>query len=147
MVYFYIIDALHKLLYTVPINNFLPYIFYCFTPAFTPLYFYSTFINSLEEYLHELEKSGLVLPNESLPKEVQGAKSTNFIEAALLLQQSSSVYSRKVEYLYTLVYSTLHHILESTSKSNNNNKTSSSSTTFDIQEHWWHVSSVPWWNR
>jgi condensin-2 complex subunit H2 len=36
-----------------------------------------------------------------------GFTCTNFTNAAILLQNSSSVYSRKVEYLYSLVYQTL----------------------------------------
>jgi len=35
------------------------------------------------------------------------SSSTNFTNAAILLQNSSNVYSRKVEYLYSLVYQTL----------------------------------------
>ena len=36
-----------------------------------------------------------------------GLTTTNFSEAALLIQGSACVYSKKVEYLYTLVYQVL----------------------------------------
>ena len=39
----------------------------------------------------------------------------NFAQAALLLQNSSTVYSRKVEYLYSLVYAALDELVASTS--------------------------------
>ena len=43
---------------------------------------------------------------------IQDSKSTatNFTNAAILLQNSSSVYSRKVEYLHTLVYQALERL-------------------------------------
>ncbi|CAM9819154.1 unnamed protein product [Lampetra planeri] len=53
----------------------------------------------LEEYLEELE---------SIVISFDGGKTTmNFAEAALLIQGSACVYSKKVEYLYSLVYQTL----------------------------------------
>ncbi|PFX25500.1 condensin-2 complex subunit H2-like isoform X2 [Stylophora pistillata] len=53
----------------------------------------------LEEYLAEIEKIKISF---------DGGKTTmNFAEAALLIQGSACIYSRKVEYLYTLVYQTL----------------------------------------
>ena len=53
----------------------------------------------LEEYLQELE--GLAVTFD-------GGKTTlNFAEAALLIQGSAVVYSRKVEYLYSLIYHAL----------------------------------------
>ncbi|KAF0908753.1 hypothetical protein E2562_028572 [Oryza meyeriana var. granulata] len=54
---------------------------------------------SLEEYLLRI-CSGEI-------NGVEGAHSVNFAEAALLLQGSVQVYSRKVEYLYTLVLNAL----------------------------------------
>ena len=36
-----------------------------------------------------------------------GLTTTNFSEAALLIQGSACIYSKKVEYLYTLVYQVL----------------------------------------
>ncbi|XP_031572907.1 condensin-2 complex subunit H2-like [Actinia tenebrosa] len=53
----------------------------------------------LEEYLNEIEKIQISF---------DGGKTTmNFAEAALLIQGSACIYSKKVEYLYTLVYQTL----------------------------------------
>ena len=53
----------------------------------------------LEEYLEELE---------SIQISLDGGRSTlNFAEAAMLIQGSAAVYSRKVEYLYALIYQTL----------------------------------------
>jgi hypothetical protein len=53
----------------------------------------------LEEYLDELE---------GLKVSFDGGKSTlNFAEASLLIQGTTVVYSRKVEYLYSLVYHAL----------------------------------------
>ncbi|KAL9955343.1 hypothetical protein ACROYT_G036651 [Oculina patagonica] len=53
----------------------------------------------LEEYLAEIERIKISF---------DGGKTTmNFAEAALVIQGSACVYSKKVEYLYTLVYQTL----------------------------------------
>jgi condensin-2 complex subunit H2 len=49
----------------------------------------------------------------------------NFAQAALLLQNSSGVYSRKVEYLHTLVYQTLYSLIEQTNDPNNKHKSKS----------------------
>ena len=46
----------------------------------------------------------------------------NFAEAALLLQNSSHVYSRKVEYLYSLVYSALDDLASSSTNAPNKQK-------------------------
>ncbi len=54
----------------------------------------------LEEYLHELE--GLTVTFGA-----NGASNLNFAEAALLIQGSAVVYSKKVEYLYSLIYHAL----------------------------------------
>ncbi|XP_025087697.1 condensin-2 complex subunit H2-like [Pomacea canaliculata] len=53
----------------------------------------------LEEYLEDLEKIVITFNN--------GQTTMNFAEAALLIQGSACVYSKKVEYLYTLVYQVL----------------------------------------
>ncbi|RDD46576.1 Condensin-2 complex subunit H2 [Trichoplax sp. H2] len=58
----------------------------------------------LEEYLDELEQITFTFDG--------GTTFLNFAEAALLIQGSASVYSRKIEYLYTLVYQTLDLIAE-----------------------------------
>ena len=69
---------------------------------------------SLEEYLTELSMAN-VNPSNIDPNAmqlIQDSKSTatNFTNAAILLQNSSSVYSRKVEYLHTLVYQALERL-------------------------------------
>ncbi|NXL40511.1 CNDH2 protein, partial [Glaucidium brasilianum] len=56
----------------------------------------------LEEYLEELDEVCISFDN--------GRTTMNFTEAALLIQGSACVYSRKVEYLYLLVYQTLDFI-------------------------------------
>ncbi|XP_067655076.1 condensin-2 complex subunit H2-like [Haliotis asinina] len=53
----------------------------------------------LEDYLDELEKIQVTFDD--------GHTTMNFAEAALLIQGSACVYSKKVEYLYTLVYQVL----------------------------------------
>jgi condensin-2 complex subunit H2 len=53
----------------------------------------------LEEYMEELD---------SIKLSFDGGKTTlNFAEAALLIQNSACIYSRKVEYLYGLIFQTL----------------------------------------
>jgi condensin-2 complex subunit H2 len=54
---------------------------------------------ALEDYLDELTDLSITLDG--------GASKLNFAEAALLIQGTSVVYAKKVEYLYTLVYKTL----------------------------------------
>ncbi|NWQ89995.1 CNDH2 protein, partial [Burhinus bistriatus] len=56
----------------------------------------------LGEYLEELDQICISFDN--------GKTTMNFIEAALLIQGSACIYSRKVEYLYSLVYQTLDFI-------------------------------------
>lgn len=55
--------------------------------------------SDLEEYLEELENIEITFDG--------GKTSLNFAEAALLIQGSACVYSRKVEYLYALIYQAL----------------------------------------
>lgn len=55
--------------------------------------------SQLEEYLSQLENITISFDG--------GRTTMNFAEAAFLIQGSTSVYSRKVEYLYALVYQTL----------------------------------------
>ncbi|XP_032094204.1 condensin-2 complex subunit H2 isoform X2 [Thamnophis elegans] len=58
--------------------------------------------SQLGEYLEELDQICISF---------DGGKTTmNFIEAALLIQGSACIYSKKVEYLYTLVYQALDFI-------------------------------------
>ncbi|XP_014817433.1 PREDICTED: condensin-2 complex subunit H2 [Calidris pugnax] len=56
----------------------------------------------LGEYLEELDQICISFDD--------GKTTMNFIEAALVIQGSACVYSRKVEYLYSLVYQTLDFI-------------------------------------
>ncbi len=53
----------------------------------------------LEEYLEDLD--GISISFDG------GRTSLNFAEAAILIQGSAVVYSRKVEYLYSLIYQAL----------------------------------------
>lgn len=59
-------------------------------------------------------------------------ETTNFAQAALLLQNSSGVYSRKVEYLYTLVYAALDSL--TSQDATNNKQISSRRTDAEIDE-------------
>eukprot|EP01080_Neovahlkampfia_damariscottae_P010762 gene10762-3381_t len=64
--------------------------------------------SELEEYLGDLENIKITL---------DGGKTTvNFAEAALIIQGSACIYSKKVEYLYTLVFDILNHIIEKKTK-------------------------------
>lgn len=58
----------------------------------------------LEEYVRELQSITVSFDN--------GDSKLNFAEAALLIQGSAMIYSRKVEYLYTLAYQTLELVAE-----------------------------------
>lgn len=58
----------------------------------------------LEDYLHELESITISFDG--------GETNVNFAEAALLIQGSASVYSKKVEYLYNLLYRCLEAVVE-----------------------------------
>ena len=53
----------------------------------------------LEEYLDELDAVNISFDG--------GKTSLNFAQAALVIQGSAIIYSRKVEYLYSLIYQTL----------------------------------------
>ncbi|XP_022089287.1 condensin-2 complex subunit H2-like isoform X2 [Acanthaster planci] len=55
--------------------------------------------SQLEDYLTEIEEIRISFDG--------GSTSMNFAEAALLIQGSACIYSKKVEYLYALVYQTL----------------------------------------
>eukprot|EP00899_Mesostigma_viride_P013539 jgi/Mesvir1/22186/Mv18787-RA.2 len=61
--------------------------------------------SELEDYIAELEGIAFSLDG--------GTSSLNFAEAALLIQGSACIYSKKVEYLYTLVYAALDFITSS----------------------------------
>lgn len=66
---------------------------------------------SLTEYLDELDQLRISMDG--------GKTNLNFAEAALLIQGSTAVYSKKVEYLYSLVLKSLDFI---SSKKTNNGK-------------------------
>ena len=59
--------------------------------------------SELEEYLGELE---------SITISFEDGKTLDFAEAALLIQGSACIWSKKVEHLYTLVYQTLNQVVE-----------------------------------
>ena len=71
---------------------------------------YVRLCNSLEEYLDDLAK---VTVNVNIDNKTE---KLNFAEAALLIQGSSAVYARKVEYLHSLVYKTLEALTEKKNK-------------------------------
>lgn len=62
---------------------------------------------SLTDYLAELEDLRVSFGESD--------KSVNFAQAALLIQGSTAVYGRKVEYLHRLVLQTLEHFTEQNS--------------------------------
>ncbi|KAJ6227899.1 condensin-2 complex subunit h2 [Anaeramoeba flamelloides] len=55
--------------------------------------------HELEDYLVDLEEISISFDG--------GSTNLNFVEAALLIQSSACIYSKKVEYLYNLIYQTL----------------------------------------
>ena len=73
--------------------------------------------SSLEEYLQELGAGDLVEHAEPSELEQDGQTIPNFAHAALILQNSSSVYTRKVDYLHSLVYKALYEFCKTTSTS------------------------------
>ncbi|KAG7379309.1 Condensin-2 complex subunit H2 [Phytophthora pseudosyringae] len=69
--------------------------------------------SELEEYMDKLENLNIAFDPEdgaSITGDGEGAGVMNFAEAALLIQGTSVIYSRKVEYLHALVYQTLAHL-------------------------------------
>lgn len=83
----------------------------------------------MREYIEE------VLPEIDLG--TQNASKINFAEAALVLQNSSHVYSRKVEHLYNLVYQALEGMTSAGQNSTNNRKGKSQDIDdfFDFDPH------------
>jgi condensin-2 complex subunit H2 len=63
--------------------------------------------SALEEYLDDIEGITISLGDELRHALTNDAESINFAEAALLIQGSALIYSKKVEYLYQLVHHTL----------------------------------------
>jgi len=96
----------------------------------------------LEEYLQELAG----IHPQQLEKIAQTVVSTdsdsstgdndvpNFAHAALLVQNSSNVYSRKVEYLYTLVYKALEDFFRASTTSSSSSKRRTKGVDADIEE-------------
>eukprot|EP00903_Cladosiphon_okamuranus_P019919 g18306.t1 len=74
--------------------------------------------SSLEDYLEDLEDITITLDG--------GASKVNFAEAALLIQGSTSVYSRKVEHVYQLVQSTIDFLTQQKQQKSANANTSKS---------------------
>lgn len=79
----------------------------------------------LEEFLHELDhiritfepsQSQALSQSQSQSQDDShaygGAKTLNFAQAALLIQGSACIYSRKVEFLYALLYQTLDALID-----------------------------------
>ena len=78
--------------------------------------------SELEEYLSDLEHIRIQFePSQLAQSQSQsqggsgggGGRSLNFAQAALLIQGSACIYSRKVEYLYALLYQTLDVLIDS----------------------------------
>ncbi|CAN0463858.1 unnamed protein product, partial [Ectocarpus sp. 8 AP-2014] len=67
---------------------------------------------SLEDYLEDLEHITITLDG--------GASKVNFAEAALLIQGSTCVYSRKVEHVYQLVQRTIDFLTQQKQQNNSN---------------------------
>lgn len=68
---------------------------------------------NLNEYLEELENIRISLDG--------GNNQLNFAEAALLIQGSTAIYSKKVEYLHQLVLKSLEYISNKKTSVNKNN--------------------------
>ncbi|KAG6623973.1 Condensin-2 complex subunit H2 [Phytophthora cinnamomi] len=67
--------------------------------------------SELEEYMDKLEHLSIAFdPEDGASIGDAEAGVMNFAEAALLIQGTSVIYSRKVEYLHALVYQTLAHL-------------------------------------
>lgn len=110
-----------------------------------PIQQYNRKTSSLEEYLQELAG----LHPQQLQKIAEKAATNpdattsdsdvpNFAHAALILQNSSNVYGRKVEYLYTLVYKALEDFFRasknSSSSSNGKNGRRNKGVDADVEE-------------
>ena len=75
----------------------------------------------LEDYLHELDSLTVHIDPSSSSLSSSSSPSSsplplNFAEAALLIQGSACVYSKKVEYLYSLLYATLDVVIDKAKK-------------------------------
>lgn len=63
--------------------------------------------SELEDYLEELDNVSFAFKDGEEDGKERELIPMSFAEAAMLIQGSACVYSRKVEYLYNLVYQTL----------------------------------------
>jgi condensin-2 complex subunit H2 len=77
----------------------------------------------LEEYLEELEEISFEIPSVSSPQEEEeqrggeaATKGFSFAKAALVIQGSTYVYSKKVEYLYALVLDAIDKVMDASKK-------------------------------
>ncbi|KAG7360367.1 condensin II complex subunit CAP-H2 or CNDH2 [Nitzschia inconspicua] len=100
----------------------------------------------LEEYLQELtgltsavgsnEQNGIMRTDD--PHDGSSTSTNNgppnFAHAALILQNSSHVYSRKVEYLHSLVYKALQEFFQSTAAAKNSNSNRRNMADSDIED-------------
>lgn len=73
---------------------------------------------SLQEYIDELASVTHQLPSEIAENLQKHSSQMNFARAALVLQNSSSIYSRKVEYLHSLVYEALNSLMDNANEKN-----------------------------
>ena len=97
---------------------------------------------SLEEYLQELagihpqqlEKIAETVVSTDSDSSTGDNDVPNFAHAALLVQNSSNVYSRKVEYLYTLVYKALEDFFRASTTSSSSSKRRTKGVDADIEE-------------
>lgn len=81
---------------------------------------------SLTEYLEELDSLRISLDG--------GKNNLNFAEAALLIQGSTAVYSKKVEYLHQLVLQSLEFITSKKSATNNGAQTKTNRSSVDDED-------------
>jgi hypothetical protein len=89
---------------------------------------------SLQEYLEEFNELEVISQQTQQEHPEEEASTPNFAQAALLLHQSSNVYSRKVEYLYTLVYAALNSLVNSSANSKNGKSPSKKRVDAEIAE-------------
>lgn len=93
---------------------------------------YYILLISLEDYLQEIAS---VEQEEQAPSSHSAVHdATNFAQAALLLHNSSNVYSRKVEYLYTLVYAALDNLHLNSQNASNNKQATSKKVDSEIED-------------
>lgn len=91
----------------------------------------------LEEYLEELEHVKITFdpstPELSISANENNSATFNFAEAALVIQNTSAIYSRKVEYLYALVFQALRYLHESKKQTRRNEETNAVGQEMDTE--------------